>query len=281
LKISFQTLACPNWDWEKIVEEASRLRFDGIEIRGIEGEMFLPKARPFLAENLDRTIAQLKKHDLEICCLDTGCSFHVAEKFESAINEGKETIDLAAKLGTPYIRVFGDKIPDQGKQDEIIELVAKGMEQLGRYAEGKGVAVLLETHGDFNRHDLISTVLERTASPAIGVLWDFEHPYMNGESPEVTFKYLARYIKHTHVKDAKRMNKEKTLCLIGDGEVPVGHIVQLLMDNGYSGWLSLEFEKKWHPELEEPEVSLPAFMLYITQLLQEKEKTNNHRLGLT
>jgi hypothetical protein len=26
---------------------------------------------------------------------------------------------------------------------------------------------------------------------------------------------------------------------------------------GYCGWLSVEWEKKWHPDLAEPEVALP------------------------
>lgn len=48
MKIAFTTLSCPNWSWEHILNETTRLKYDGIEIRGIEGEMFLPKARPFL-----------------------------------------------------------------------------------------------------------------------------------------------------------------------------------------------------------------------------------------
>jgi fatty-acyl-CoA synthase len=26
---------------------------------------------------------------------------------------------------------------------------------------------------------------------------------------------------------------------------------------GYEGWLSIEWEKRWHPELAEPELALP------------------------
>ncbi|TVY10211.1 sugar phosphate isomerase/epimerase family protein [Paenibacillus cremeus] len=274
MKVAFQTLACPNWTWETIVQEAHRLGYDGIEIRGIEGEMYLPKARPFLPENVDRTMAQLQEHGLEICCLDTGCSFHAEDKFESAIKEGRETIDLAVKLGVPYIRVFGDKLPDPERKEATVAQVADGLEQLGRYAEGKGVTVLLETHGDFNRHDLISEVLGRTSSPAIGVLWDFEHPYMHGESVQDTYDHLARHIKHTHVKDARNVDGVKQLCLIGDGEVPMADIVRILQERGYTGWLSLEYEKKWVPTLEEPEVSLPAYIQYITNLLHKEERVS-------
>ncbi|TBL81526.1 sugar phosphate isomerase/epimerase family protein [Paenibacillus thalictri] len=269
MKIAFQTLACPLWDWDTIVSEAHRLGYDGIEIRGIEGEMYLPKARPFLPQNIERTKVQLKELGLEICCLDTGCSFHDNEQFDKAITEGQETILLAEKLGVPYIRVFGDKIPDQAKQADTIRQVARGLEQLGQYAEGKGVTVLLETHGDFNNQEIVSEVFRLTQSAAIGLLWDFEHPFMHGEQPEVTYKNLSSWIRHTHVKDAIREGGEKRLTLIGDGEVPVPQIVRLLKEGGYTGWLSLEYEKKWVPTLDEPETSLPAYIQYIKKVLAE------------
>jgi fatty-acyl-CoA synthase len=43
---------------------------------------------------------------------------------------------------------------------------------------------------------------------------------------------------------------------MGEGEVPVPDLLGLLSSAGYVGWVSLEFEKKWHPELASPEQSL-------------------------
>ncbi|MGG1550383.1 sugar phosphate isomerase/epimerase family protein [Paenibacillus ferrarius] len=267
MKIAFQTLATPNWTWEHTLHEAKRLGFDGIELRGVEGEMYLPRARPFLPENLEQTIRGLEEHGLEICCLDTSCSFHQPDKYDDAIQEGKDSIDLAVKLKTPFIRVFGDRLPQEVTAQDTIASIAAGLTELGRYAEGTGVTVLLETHGDINHYTVITAILEQTASTAVGVLWDFEHPYLHGEEPEATWAQLARYIKHTHVKDAIKHETGKTLTLIGEGEVPVARIIGLLKNNGYNGWLSLEYEKKWVPTLEEPEVSLPAYMAFIQKYL--------------
>lgn len=47
MKIAFQTLASPNWSWEQTLNAAAQLGYDGIELRGVEGEMYLPRARPF------------------------------------------------------------------------------------------------------------------------------------------------------------------------------------------------------------------------------------------
>lgn len=266
MKVSFQTLACPDWSWEQIVQQATELRYDGIEVRGIQGEMYLPKAKPFLPEHIHQTRKGLEERGLSICCMDTSCLFHDPARFEEALQEGRDTIDLAHAMGTPYIRVFGDKIPDCNNSDAVIAAVASGLEELGQFAESRGVTVLLETHGDFWSSDLLLAVLSQTKSPAIGILWDFEHPYIHGETAAYTFEKLGQLIKHTHIKDSKVTPDGRKLCLIGEGDVPVEAMVELLRRNGYDGWLSLEYEKKWQPALEEPEVSLPAFKRYIERI---------------
>lgn len=40
----------------------------------------------------------------------------------------------------------------------------------------------------------------------------------------------------------------------------------LLAGGGYDGWLSFEWEKRWHSELEEPEVAFPAFVRTLREL---------------
>ncbi len=38
---------------------------------------------------------------------------------------------------------------------------------------------------------------------------------------------------------------------LGEGEVPVREIIGLLAAGGYAGYLSVEWEKYWHPDIEE------------------------------
>jgi sugar phosphate isomerase/epimerase len=48
--------------------------------------------------------------------------------------------------------------------------------------------------------------------------------------------------------------------LLGHGEVPVREMLTLLAGGGYRGWVSVEWEKRWHPEIEEPQVALPQYL---------------------
>ncbi|MBE1445297.1 MULTISPECIES: sugar phosphate isomerase/epimerase family protein [unclassified Paenibacillus] len=264
MKIAYTTLSCPNWSWEQILNETTRLKYDGIEIRGMEGEMFLPKARPFLPENLEKTLEELHSKQIQIIGLNTSCQFHDLDKFDDFIAEGKAHIDLAQKLGVPYIRVFGNKVPDPFQKEQIIERISRGIKELCDYGSERNVRILLETHGDFSDLDHMLPVLEKVASANLGVLWDMEHTYKRyGNTIEPFIEKIFPYIEHVHVKDTKKVNGKFQLCFIGDGEVPIKNNIELLKKYGYTGYLSLEWEKKWHPELEEPEVVLPAFIQYI------------------
>ncbi len=54
-------------------------------------------------------------------------------------------------------------------------------------------------------------------------------------------------ISHVHIKDHLRGDGGFMLCLIGEGVIPIKEIVKTLESDGYSGYMSLECEKKWHP----------------------------------
>ena len=73
MKISFSTLACPDFSWTDIYSMASDLGFNGIEVRGLGDQIYSVKAKPFTDENIDKTIAKLKRLNLEIPCLSSGC----------------------------------------------------------------------------------------------------------------------------------------------------------------------------------------------------------------
>jgi hypothetical protein len=42
----------------------------------------------------------------------------------------------------------------------------------------------------------------------------------------------------------------------------------VLVGAGYGGYYSFEWEKVWHPELEEPEVAIADYARVMTQYLQ-------------
>jgi len=91
-KLSFTTLGCPDWSFERILGEAHQMGFSGIEIRGIEGKMSADEIPQFYPKNRDATLESLKVHKLEIVCFGSSVALHDAGKFNDMITEGKRTI---------------------------------------------------------------------------------------------------------------------------------------------------------------------------------------------
>lgn len=268
LRLSFTTLGCPAWSWEQIVHNAAAMGYDGIELRGIQGVMRLKDLSIFQEDAIQRTMEQMRQAGLVFSCLDTSCNFHDLDRLEDSFAESRETVDLAVRVGAPYVRTFGDKFLPGESMEDAARRVAAGLDRMGAYAQGKGVMILLETHGEFASGAKIRAIMEKVTSPAVGVLWDIHHPYKyGGESMEETYRLLAPWIRHVHVKDSRGPWASHQLCNVGDGDLPIAACVQVLKAGGYGGWLSFEHEKAWHPEIAEPEEAFPAYIAAMRPLL--------------
>ncbi|HEY7516363.1 MAG TPA: TIM barrel protein, partial [Vicinamibacteria bacterium] len=112
MKISFSTLGCPDWSLPRMIEAAGRLGYDGIELRFIQGDDAL-WARPELTgSGLVETRARLADAGLDVPCVDSRSFFHHSDPAarRAAVDEAARIVDLAATLGSPGIRVFGDRV---------------------------------------------------------------------------------------------------------------------------------------------------------------------------
>jgi sugar phosphate isomerase/epimerase len=136
------------------------------------------------------------------------------------------------------------------------------------YARPAGVTVLIESHGDFTRSADIEDILTRVASPQFALLWDAHHSFVAGkEQPADTFVKIGKWARHTHLKDSKPQGTDRRYVLLGAGEVPVKEQVRVLAAAGYKGLYCFEWEKKWHPEIEEPEVAFPHYAKTMAEYL--------------
>lgn len=260
LPIGFSTLGCPKWDWLKILDFAKQNGFAAVELRGLQGTMDLPSRPEFSATQIAQSKKDVASRGLRISCLGSSANMHDTEpqKHEKELADARAFIDLAAKLGVPYVRVFGNKL--EGPRSEALQHIATSLRSLGDYAGPKSVTVLIESHGDFTDSSSLREILEKSNSPHVALLWDAHHTFVAGkEDPTFTVKQLGKYIRHTHLKDSRVDGDKVHYVLTGQGTVPVRKQVQVLRQIGYKGYFSFEWEKVWHPEIEEPEVAFPDY----------------------
>jgi sugar phosphate isomerase/epimerase len=278
LPIAFSTLGCPKWEWKTILEHASQNGYSAIELRGLLNDMDLPKAPQFTGDKLSESLKDINALGLKIS--DLGASSRLGEpdkvKRAAQIDEARRFIDLAHKLKSPYVRVFGGKLLKDQTMKDATELIIAGFKELHEHAKGSGVVLLIESHDEFTTSASLSNILKGANLPTAALLWDAHHTFAaGGEQPAETFKQLKGYVRHTHLKDSqppRAGEKDRRYVLTGQGDVPVKETVKVLAAGGYRGYYCFEWEKRWHPEIEEPEIVFPHFAKVIREYLGEAEK---------
>jgi sugar phosphate isomerase/epimerase len=269
--IAFSTLGCPAWSWKTVLEHADRLGYAGIELRGVAGELDLTKVPELSGSRLAKAKKDLSALGLVVSDLGASAVMHeTAAARQQAFDEGRRFIDLAHAMGVKYVRMFGDKIPPGEPRDAVFARVIEGFQQMTAYAKTAGVTVLIESHGDFTHSKDIAAIHNGVASEAFAVLWDAHHTFVAGnERPADTYAALGKWIRHTHLKDSVPNGEDRRYVLTGTGQVPVQSQVAVLAAGGYKGYYCFEWEKKWHPEIEEPEIAFPQFAKTMTAYLRD------------
>ena len=271
MQFAFSTLGCPDLSWEDMIVIAKDLEFDGIEVRGIGNELFVPKARPFSPEHIDSTMNRLNSLNLNIPCLTSACFLFDEKNSEAVIGEVREYIKLASKLGVKYVRVLGDKSPQPEKAAEVtraadaIGLVIKeNLAKLLPFAMQQGVVLLIETNGIYANSKTMLKLIDDVAHPNLQVLWDVHHTFrFYNESVDFTLDKLLKHIRFVHIKDSIMSDGKIKYKMMGKGDVPVAQALSKLSQLGYEGFVSLEWVKRWNMELEDPGIVFSHFINYV------------------
>jgi sugar phosphate isomerase/epimerase len=272
LPIGFSTLGAPEWSWTQVLDFAVAHGYAAIELRGIQKEMDLTLVPELAPARLPDAKRQLAERGLRVICLGASANMHEidAAKRAAAMAEGRRFIDLARALGAPYVRVFGNEYLPGVPRDAMLAHIAAALRELGGYAGDRGVTVLIESHGAFTDSPSLRELLERADSPSVALLWDAHHTFAQShESPEETVRQLGRWIRHTHLKDSVPTTGDRRYVLTGSGDVPVRRQVAALVRSGYTGYYSFEWEKRWHPEIEAPEVAIAQFATVVGGYLRD------------
>lgn len=260
--LSFSTLGCPAWNFSQVIKHATENQYSGIEIRGIKGDLDLPANPLFSPSTISSTRRQVRDAGLKIINLGSSANMHFLDPIKRQINmdEAKKYIELASHLSCPFIRVFPNDLPKDQSEKETVNAIIQSLIDLGDFAKSSGVKVLLESHGKVIKSDMLLHIMQETNHAHVGLVWDFFNMWsITKEPPAQVYAQLKKYILHTHIKDAIVSDRGEKYTLIGEGNAPLGEALHALKAGGYTGYYSFEWEKLWHPEIQEPEIAIPHF----------------------
>jgi len=266
MKLSVSTLGCPQWDFSQILTNCRSYGYDAIELRGIRDQMDLTRSPLFdTPQALALTKAAFAGAGLAVSAVDTSAMLASARHVEKSRSEAMAAIDLAAAVDARYIRVFGGDATDDETQETATDRLVDELGRLGCYAATRNVLVLLENHDAYSTGEQVADILGRVGHASVGALWDVFNSAAIGEDPATSLASMLPYLHFVHVKDGHFDTGRYRL--LGEGEVPIAAYIDELGARGYQGYVSVEWEKRWHPDLDEPEVVFPQYAQVLRTLI--------------
>jgi sugar phosphate isomerase/epimerase len=266
LPIAFSTLAFPDATLAEATSLGRSLGYAGVELRLIDGQLIDSSMPAAERVRVKQTIAAAR---LPIVCVGSS----ILLTAEDAGADLRRFLELANEWESPLIRVYGGPLAEEPRARRTqMESAAEVLQGAIPLAARLGVAIAIETHDSFSASSVVAELLAMVDSRSVGALWDTHHPHRMGERPADVYEHIGPRVLHVQVKDARRSPEHKggwQLVPLGEGEVPVREIIRLLAAGGYGGYLSVEWEKYWHPEIEEPEIALPQHLKVLEEWVQD------------
>ncbi|MCL6457444.1 MAG: sugar phosphate isomerase/epimerase [Gorillibacterium sp.] len=205
-----------------------------------------------------RIVDALQRTGLELACYSACNNLAVAdvEARKVQVADIKNSVDRAAQLGARVVRVFSGDKDETVTYETAKAWIIAGLQEAAEYAESKGITLCLENHGLFaGRADQVLEVISTVGASRLKSTFDTGNFLLVDEEPSEAVEKLKQHIAHVHLKDFAKVDEtyEGTIYTAlsgqryagyapGDGSVDLPYIMRQLKDNGYEGWLSVEYE---------------------------------------
>jgi len=273
MKIGFCSRVCPEWDLATNLSKAVEFGFDGLELRGLAGESYLPRM-PELASDPNVTRGRFGEAKIELVCLSSGATLGTRDRSERARNrfELEEYIELASSLACPYVRISAGPSPKGESRQITLARLAEELRRMAPFAAEKKVAVLVENSGDFPGSADLWFLLDSVSHPAIQACWDPLTGRMIGERPTISIPRLGTRIGLFHVGDG-RFSEHGVLAegtLPGEGDVELVRAIELLRGVVYRDYLVFDGVGANHVAVQ-PDETLPKVRAFLREQVDARQ----------
>jgi len=253
---TYSSLGSPELNLEQTLVLAAKHGLPGVELRCLSGTIDLPAH--FAATYGTPAVLgeRMRASPVKILSLDT--SLKLAGGTAADREAFLKFLPWAEAVGVPRLRAFdGGHNADLATHREMADTITWWREL--RAKNGWKADLMIETHDSLFTTASVNQFL--SLAPGTGILWDTHHTWKKGgEDPLVTWRAIRPHVVHMHVKDSVSIPSGKhpfSYRLPGDGEFPMKPLREVI-SREYSGPVSLEWERMWHPALAPVDEALTA-----------------------
>ncbi|MBO6159441.1 MAG: sugar phosphate isomerase/epimerase [Firmicutes bacterium] len=242
------------------IAKAKEMGFDGFEVVDFNFKTACPEGKT-LEEYAAELKAEADRVGIVITNYTVGADFQNRDTAEE-VERVKKEVDIAVILGASGMRhdaASWDRSKKYESFDHALPRMADGIRQVAEYAASKGIRTMSENHGFFAQDALrVEKLMNAVGHPNYGWLVDMGNFTCADENPFTSVGIAAPYAVYVHAKDfiikpADGPNPGRFFfksrggaflrgTIVGQGNVPVKACLAALKNNGYDGFVAIEFE---------------------------------------
>lgn len=271
LQIGFHTDAFNScyWSFEESLKWAARNDVKFIECGSIDGVSWIHGLgyQPHIALWQD-PIELRKKMDrlgVQMSQIDAAFPLSIPEGASLGVEYVLHTLRWAKLAGCPRVDTTDDRFAPEGMTErEAMDQLRRIYRRLLPVAESYEIVLNIEPHGHFTtKPDYMEEMLAFADSPFLRMNMDTGNTFIAGADPVSFLERFLEKVSHIHIKDvseslALSARGEMTgialsHCSIGAGvnASNIRRCLELLVENGWSGVLSMECEGAGGPLIEQ------------------------------
>jgi sugar phosphate isomerase/epimerase len=210
------------------------------------------------ADYLKTLRGQATDAGIQIAMLVTYADFTHPDAAERArqVEELHRYIGVAAALGAGYIRVTAGQAHPGLDRAQALEWAVAGLTACLDDAAAQGVTLCYENHtkgyawtyNDFSQpSEIFLEIVRRTEGTGLRILFDTANTLATGDDPLRVLAQVKDRVDMIHTNDIARVGYFEPV-LLGEGVSPIVEIYQMLRENGFDGWISVEEASKTDEE---------------------------------
>jgi len=273
IKLGFSSLACPAWDLATIISSAKQFGYDGVELRGLRNDLYLPLT-PELTGDPDHVKSVFRDGGVELVCLGSSATLTATRHRELA--KAKEEIldymELAGKLGCPNVRIM---VGETGRGEDrltVLGRLAESLRSMMSAASRLNVRLLIENGGDFCSATDLWFLADAVNHPMLRCCWNQCQGMTQFERATNALPRLGSKIGLVHICDAT-FNADVLVDykLPGEGDLEAARQIEILKGLAFDGYVVFEWPRRWVDRLAAPETALPAAAKFLRDCINEKQ----------
>lgn len=235
MDFTFTTMATPGVEISKIIEEGINYGFSGIDFRVVT-----PRGGEIDVNISDDAIEEIKNlmgdkiYISSLFCYNKTIHAGEEEMIESVIKH----MELAERLSVKNIRIFPGKAENNEVLDKICYVLNKVFEKCD-----KKVNVLLQNHLNNGITSVQALYIKRKVSDnRYGFIFSPDEAVKGGEDYMNTLEDICKITRQVFIAD---LDNDMKYTLIGKGKINFKCILTKMIEYGYTGLVTLKWEKCW------------------------------------